>query len=173
MEKEAWRAIPKLTIHRRYEASNFGRVRNADTLHVLSPHITNSGYERLVFGRLPDRKVSWDHVHRLVAKAFLGDPTGLEVNHLDGIKTNNRLDNLEICTRSENRKHAFRELGRKSHNIMFTPKQACKIRAEIRVGNQTQAAVARKYGASPMLISRMKRFIQYEYQCICKKCIRS
>lgn len=49
-------------------------------------------------------------MHRLVALAYLGNPTGnkIEVNHKDGVKSNNKLDNLEWVTRSENRKHAYR-----------------------------------------------------------------
>lgn len=47
-------------------------------------------------------------VHRLVADAFYdGSHDGLEVNHIDGNKSNNFIANLEWCTSSENRKHAF------------------------------------------------------------------
>lgn len=48
-------------------------------------------------------------VHTLVAEAFLGPrPVGLEINHIDGVATNNRSDNLEYCTRRENMRHAYR-----------------------------------------------------------------
>ena len=47
--------------------------------------------------------------HRVVWIYFNGEiPDGLEINHKDGIKINNRLENLELVTRSENHKHAFR-----------------------------------------------------------------
>lgn len=50
-------------------------------------------------------------VHRLVALAFLWK-SNLDVNHKNWIKTDNRLENLEYCTRSENIKHSYRELWR-------------------------------------------------------------
>lgn len=47
-------------------------------------------------------------VHRLVADSFYdGEHDGLDVNHIDGNKTNNHISNLEFCTRSENLNHAF------------------------------------------------------------------
>lgn len=62
---------------------------------------------------MPDGSTKGISIHGAVAKSFLGDKTieGLEVNHIDGNKENNRLDNLEWVTRSENMKHSVDVLG--------------------------------------------------------------
>lgn len=55
------------------------------------------------------------YVHRLVASAFISDiPKDMDINHINGIKKDNKLSNLEIVTRSENIRHAFKTELRKS-----------------------------------------------------------
>lgn len=90
-----------------YSISDQGQVRNNVTGRILKNCTLNTGYQQVVLcdAEGHHRKA----VHRLVAKEFVDNPRGCElVNHIDGNKSNNRFDNLEWCTQSENMQHAYR-----------------------------------------------------------------
>lgn len=97
-----------------YEVSDLGQVRNSQG-RVLRTFIQNGGYEVASFpnGSKTSAKRT---VHRLVALAFIDNPTKYKVvNHKDGNKLNNRVDNLEWCTQYENCQHAILR-GLKDYN---------------------------------------------------------
>jgi len=100
---EEWKII-ELAIN--YEISNYGQVRNNTTKKILKPTAIN-GYLSVGL-RINDKTVT-SFIHRLVAKSFVlcTDETYV-VNHKDGIKTNNCVENLEWVSQSENVKHAYR-----------------------------------------------------------------
>lgn len=112
-----------------YEVSNAGQIKSlkhnnkADGV-ILKQQTVNSGYN--VISLQLNRKRRVLTVHRIVAIAFFGYKEGLEINHKNGIKTDNRVDNLEWCTRSYNQKHIFfsgrgdkiRDLARKRMAII-------------------------------------------------------
>lgn len=113
--KEEWRDISGF--EGRYQVSNLGRVRglvssnNGRKLLNHKPHILragdNKGYCRVVL--LDDSgKRNNRCVHRLVADAFIGNCDGLQINHKDGNKKNNNVENLEICDQSYNTIHAYK-----------------------------------------------------------------
>jgi hypothetical protein len=108
---EIWKTIPEFP---EYEASSLGRVRRA-----TSGRLARAGYimkQRLnkhtgyLNTGLYKNGGSFDKaVHVLVASAFLGErPTNYVVNHKDGVKTNNRPENLEYITHAQNIQHAAR-----------------------------------------------------------------
>jgi hypothetical protein len=99
-----------------YEVSNQGRVRRIKAGQgtwpgrILKQRLDKNGYNCLEL--FCNGQGCWVKVHRLVAMAFLGLPTkGQEVNHKNGIKADNRVENLEWLTRSENHIHRSRILG--------------------------------------------------------------
>jgi len=93
-------------------------------------------------------------VHRLVAKAHLPNPEGKRtVNHKDGNKHNNCVDNLEWATDSENNLHAFRELGRKpSRGRMKVNDPTARIIMNLR-GWFTQPEIAKMFGCKVSLVA--------------------
>jgi hypothetical protein len=92
-----------------YEVSNLGRVRSFAG-GELKPWTLKTGYLQV---KLHKRKAY--SVHRLVAKAFCpGFREGLFVNHKNGIRTDNRAENLEWVTHQQNLLHSYRVLGVKS-----------------------------------------------------------
>ena len=77
-------------------------------LRVLRPRIHPRGYSYygLFVGKGPNKQRLWRRVHRVVAEAFIGKiPKGKEINHLNGDKHCNNVDNLEIVTRQQNVTH--------------------------------------------------------------------
>ncbi len=89
-----------------YVVYSDGRVYSTFKNKFLKPYVSSNGYERL---RLYSENGWESHtMHRLVATLFLGKPEGKnQVNHKNGIKTDNRVENLEWCTGSENQKHSW------------------------------------------------------------------
>lgn len=84
---------------------------------VMSPaRIGEDGYEFVYLRK--GGKTHRYYVHRLVADNFLSDiKNGNVINHINGIKYDNRVENLEWCSQSENVKHATRVLGLRSRKI--------------------------------------------------------
>lgn len=109
---ETWAPVKNLE---KYEVSTSGRVRNASTGKLLNGSVNNRGYIR--FDLCINGRRIVKHGHNLVANAFIEPAPGKPyINHKDGDKTNNHVDNLEWCTPQENAIHSAHVLGNEPTN---------------------------------------------------------
>lgn len=100
---EKWKDILEAS---NYEVSNLGNVRNKKTLKVLKGRLSKSGYYQVSIKIDKTGNFTNRYIHRLVAEHWIKNPENKrEVNHIDGNKTNNTVDNLEWVTSSENQQH--------------------------------------------------------------------
>lgn len=102
--------------------------------------------------------------HRLVWQHLYGDiPEGMEINHINAVKTDNRPCNLELVTRFENREHAkklgliWHRNGEHCYNAILTDDQVEEVRKRY-AGGEKQTALAREFGVSQTGISRIVLF---------------
>lgn len=109
--------------------------------HPLNPAVGKRGY-KVMQVRLPDGQYLQRYVHQVVAETFIPNPDNKpHINHIDGDKLNNRVDNLEWCTNAENRKHSV-EIGTHSHgekhtSAKLTEKDVISICERLQSGEST------------------------------------
>ena len=107
-----------------YQISNAGNVRhiyknkNGTIIKNLKNTVNGGGYVRIALYK--NKKSVKTLVHRIVAAEFIQNPNNYSIiNHLDGNKVNNTVQNLEWCTNSQNIKHAYRTgLSRRTKKII-------------------------------------------------------
>ena len=163
MEK-TWKPIPTFS---NYEASSDGELRSLNykrsgRVVVLNPSLTSDGYMKTMLLDDTGKYRSWT-VHKFVTLAFFGDRQGLEVNHKNGIKTDNRIHNLEYVSRSENIKHAYANrlmrgmVGVNNPNSKLTNEQVVEIRnhASTHGKNYGRKELALKYNVSECCIKEV------------------
>ncbi|HMS92370.1 MAG TPA: NUMOD4 motif-containing HNH endonuclease [Candidatus Saccharibacteria bacterium] len=167
--KEYWKKIPGFDS---YSISNRARVRRdapapgCKAGHILKPHLTNKGYFRVRLSLGSRDNFVRPSVHSLMATTFIGDrPHGFDINHKDGNRINNSIDNLEYVTRSQNCLDGFKR-GRVSippkHSGSSHPQAkidepiARSIKTMLKSG-MSAIEVARNSGISKYIIYDIKR----------------
>lgn len=136
----------------RYSATDSGAIYSHISGRFLKLISSGHGYLKVSLNN-PRKHM---YVHRLVLSAYKGD-SELHCNHINGIKDDNRLENLEYCTASENMKHAS-TTGLRKYTTIFT-KDNIKIVECLRSFNWTQQDIADVLEVQQSTISRYLRTI--------------
>jgi hypothetical protein len=143
-----------------YKVSNLGNIKSLKfgKEKILKPRVDRVGY--LLMGLWENGVCKMFKIHRLVAKAFIDNPNNKpQVNHINGLKSDNKIENLELVTASENMQHAykagllFNPKGEKHSHSKLTNEQVLAIRNDIRTHQQ----IAKDCNVSNSLISDIKR----------------
>lgn len=158
-DREVWRKVPGFP----YEASNQGRVRNESTREVLATWESTTGYARVSLSI--NGKSKRFRVHHLVLKAFVGPRReGYQTNHKNGDKMDNRPDNLEWVTASENIAHAYAngligahgQPGEKNANAQLNEDLVLEIRKRA-VSGESYASISEDMPVGMQAVSRVAR----------------
>lgn len=147
-----------------FAASRSGQIKNLETGKIRTPSKTKTGYLLITM-----RKFSV-YAHRIVADCFIPNPDNKpQVNHIDCNKSNNHVDNLEWCTRSENALHA-RDNGKLKLNCNYgedcnltklTEQEVINICEDLAKGMRN-CDVAKKYSISAAYVKTLKAGKQWK-----------
>lgn len=164
MEEEVWKTvIYSGKVYNKFEVSNFGKLRNATTGHIYKLCISKTGYWQVCVSLGSRRNKKVFKIHKAVAEAFINNPEHKPfVNHIDGNKLNNNINNLEWVTASENTIHAYQhglteaQRGEKCGTHKLTEDDVKYIREHYTPKDKTYGSkiLAKKFGVSHSTISR-------------------
>lgn len=131
---------------------------------IIRPLTNSRGYLQMSLQR-PDGSRAYPLLHRLLMRTFVG-PSDLYVNHRNGIKTDNRLENLEYTTAAENNRHA-RETGLcpsppvGGYGSTLTTIDVVQIRALVDAGYK-QKDIAAQYGVTPSTVCAIAKGLTWK-----------
>lgn len=137
MSDETWRKVGGWP----YEVSDLGNARRLDTKNRLKGSVTHNGYRTVTLSRDGDSKSF--RVHRLVLSAFVGPPPeGCEADHINGVRDDNRLENLRWLPRGENRSRP----GDDCPHAKLTEDKVAQIRRLYDASEHSQRELAELFG---------------------------
>lgn len=147
--------------HPNYEINELGQVKNKIKGNLLTPFKTTNGYLRI---RISDKGAY--QLHYLIALHFIDNPNNYtEINHINGNKLDNSIENLEWSNRSLNMIHAYNKglakntfknnKGENHYNSKLKKEDIIKIK-EMLKNNITQVEISRQFNVSKQTISNIK-----------------
>lgn len=169
--KEVWKEIEGFPHYWISSEANFktssrfvkvGRTEKWVEGQTRKPHLNLAGYYQLKVRF--EGKVSMLSRARVMAMHFLPKPLSdkIHVNHKNGIKTDDSLENIEWVSPSENRQHAYDtglqkgQSGSRNPMAILTEKEVAEIKLQIGLGERN-VAIAKDFGVSHKLISQIRR----------------
>lgn len=145
-----------------YQVSTTGLVKSlssnkknqySDKEFLKSQFVNRYGYLMVTFRKNGVRKNLT--VHKLVAEAFIPNPERkTQINHLNGDKLCNRVENLQWCTASENQKHRFQSLDHVTYNKLLTKSEVFEILSQ--KGKGWRKEISEKLGVSEACIKAVR-----------------
>ena len=120
-------------IYTNFGANKYGQIYNKKTNRVSIGNLKPNGYMKITLSQIGLQRKTIN-VHRFVYECFNGQiPLKMQINHIDSNKQNNCIDNLELMTRSENVKHAYKVKKYKTKIVITTDKPNESIKLDIKM----------------------------------------
>lgn len=146
-----------------YQVSNLGRVKRITISELVMKQTLHKKTGYLQVGFRKDKKRKTMSVHRVVAQAFCEQEEGKNVvNHLNGVKTDNRASNLDWTTKKENEEHAVRLglrndlIGENNISCILTREEVIEIYELAHSGTISQFKIADKFKIHQANVSSIK-----------------